>query len=295
MGEAANTKKKGLTRLSAFEVEEVSLVDAGANNRPLLIVKSKDSEGTMGASAAGGTEVKPDGKGGVVPVAKNEGGTQAAPELTLSAARKAALTKTITEAATLLKALETQVNGAKVAEGSEVVPAEIAKNLGSAATLLLDVAPEDIAKAGHKQFTGTRLTAIQEAAARLNGLLGDVQPAAPAPAAAAPAQAAPAVNEETTKAVNELGKSMKELQTSVTSTLQTMEKALLTQGEQIKAQGEAVTKQAGKLKEMEGVRGASNGTSEPAPVIKAKPKRTSWPSDLGTEANEKKKQEQGRS
>ena len=285
--------KKGLTRLTEIEVDEVSLVDAGANNRRLLVVKSKEAEGTMGTNA-GGTEVRLDGKGGATPVNKNEGTPAAAP-LQLSAARKAALKKSIAEAQALLKSLEAQVEGAKVVEGSEEVPEEVAKNLSGAATLLVDVAPEAVAKAGFKQVTPTRLDTLRAAHQQLGELIGAVQPTAKDPAAAAaPAQAAPAVNEETTKAVNELGKSMKELQTSVTSTLQTMEKALLAQGEQLKAQGEAVTKQAGKLAELEGARGSSNGTPEAAPVTKAKPKRTSWPSDLGTAANEKK-QEQGRS
>lgn len=262
-----------LHRLTKIDTQEVSVVDAAANNRKLLIVKAK--ENNVGARA--GVEVVQTETGGHTAAVNKDQGKET--KLKLSATTKASLSKSLADALNTITALKAQVEGSEAATTDDV-PEEVSKALAPVADQLFEVAKAHVTKAGRPQFSQARLQQLEGVRATLDELLTGVTPA-PAPAPAPAAQAAPVVDAAAIAA--EVTKSIKatnqKLEGDVTEALQAVSKSI----EKITA---AVNTQAGQMAEIQKNRSSTNAPSEPATGVrkeKKKLKKNSWPSDIAAE------------
>lgn len=266
----------GLHQLTEIDTEEVSLVDAGANGRKLLIVKSKGQENQM---ATRGAAVQQDVQGNNTAVNKDAAaGGQAAKVMKLSATNKESLTKQLGEFIAVLTKAKADVDGAEVVTTGGEVPAEFAEQLGPTAVAMAKMAPTAVEKAGFKQFTPERLSALASVRDNISALLeGVAPPPKPDPTAAAASQQAATVDvdEVVEKVAKKLGDNLGRGFESVATGIENITKA--------------VNIQAGKLTELQKARGGSNaGNSEGLPPRhKVKKSKEAWPKDLGLAHREK--------
>src|SRR5688572_5393147 len=115
-------------RLTQIETEEVSLVDAAANGRKLLVVKRAPSQGANMAVKQGAEVVE--GANGGHQVVKSE--TPAVPAIKLSTTLKADLTGRIQGVLKSLTELAASVEKATVDDAVSALPDDVAELLGKA-------------------------------------------------------------------------------------------------------------------------------------------------------------------
>lgn len=266
-------------RLTQIETEEVSLVDAAANGRKLLVVKRHNPQGANMAVKTGAEVVE--GANGGHQVAKSE--TPAAPAIKLSTTLKADLTGRIQGVLKSLTELAANVEKATVDDAVSTLPDDVAELLGKALTPAADVAK------GLKQFTNPRIATLEQLQGTVASLIAEVKGAAvgaapPAPAAAAAAPSAVDVEATVAKAVKA---AIAPIEKNVAEQLEVAAGAI----ENISV---AVDKQAKIIaKGLKGPRSASNaGASDgarPEKVTKQKSDKVEWPTNISKARREAKK------
>lgn len=301
-------------RLTDMNVEEVSIVDRAANKRKLLIVKSADGGGVVGA------EVVLDGNGKLVTTQKAPGdetttnpastGTvtdpsnvvdpptdpsseeQPAPAaapalLRMSPEFKAELVKRFETALVGITKLKALVAAAEEVQGLAEVPPEVISAVDGLVTELASgVAPmtkSEIEK-GRKQISIVREGHIRAAYAAIGLILADLE-ATPAEAtpdpvepAAAPAEAAPAM-----KALEERVNKAEGLLTRATALLEK-------QAEEITSQRTTIEKQGKVVDSVSRERSTSNAGTTTDPIAKNEDDDDTvvWPSDMSASLAQKR-------